>query len=625
MALRLWQLLIAAVLATALGASCAAANATRAAAGSGGQGGTHAGTGGAGTAGGHAGSGGGALFDASNDAPACAIHCSGDLHDVVDCNGVVQKTCPSDQGCAAGACVPACQSAVANESTAGCEYYAQEPDPAGSGACYAAFIVNTWNAPVTIGVELAGQPLDITKFARVPTGSGQSLTFSPLPGGQLPAGQVAVLFLSNAPQNGGNLFPCPSNIGGAVPPHIGANVVGTAIGDAYHVTTSAPVAAYDIYPWGGGPSAVTSATLLLPTSAWDTNYVAVSAWEWQPPGMPFPALQIVAAQDGTKVTINPTVDIPAGQGVAGTTKGVPVTYALNKGQILELEEQGELNGSPIQADKPIGVWVTNGCVDIPMSNAYCDSIHQQIPPVRLLGSEYVGVRYRQRSLSVPEETPPWLVMGIVDGTTLSYEPSIPPGAPTSLDAGQTVKFNAAGPFVVRSQGADHPLYVAAYMTGCGTILNAAPMNPEGCPGDPEFVNVIPTAEYLTRYIFFTDPTYPETDLVLVRQKGADAQFHDVTLDCAGVLTAWNDVGSSGNYQYARVDLVRGDFVKQGNCDNGRHEIHSDAPFALTVWGWGTAATGTTFSSPTFSQSVSYAYPAGQGVAQINTVVVPITK
>ena len=60
------------------------------------------------------------------------------------------------------------------------------------------------------------------------------------------------------------------------------------------------------------------------------------------------------------------------------------------------------------------------------------------------------------------------------------------------------------------------------------------------------------------------------------------------------------------------------FEQQMGCDNGRREIHSDAPFGLTIWGWGTTAT-----SPGFlSTYVSYAYPAGASVLPINEVVVP---
>jgi hypothetical protein len=63
--------------------------------------------------------------------------------------------------------------------------------------------------------------------------------------------------------------------------------------------------------------------------------------------------------------------------------------------------------------------------------------------------------------------------------------------------------------------------------------------------------------------------------------------------------------------------VKGNFEKQGTCDNGRHEAKSAAPFGLTVWGWGSAASGSFFS-----QAVSYAYPAGARLQTINQVVLP---
>jgi hypothetical protein len=204
------------------------------------------------------------------------------------------------------------------------------------------------------------------------------------------------------------------------------------------------------------------------------------------------------------------------------------------------------------------------------------------------------------------------MVGAVAGTALTWDPAPPSGAPTSLTLGQVVEFNAAGPFSVKSQDDQHPFYLAGYMTGCGTFGNSS-----NCPGDPEFVNVIPPQQYLSSYVFFTDPTYPETNLVLIRGKDA-AGFHDVKLDCAGTITGWAPIGSGGTYEYARIDLVRHDFVGQNGCDNGRHEIASDGPFALTVWGWGSAETEPAFSS----QAVSYAYPAGASVQFINTVVVP---
>jgi hypothetical protein len=244
--------------------------------------------------------------------------------------------------------------------------------------------------------------------------------------------------------------------------------------------------------------------------------------------------------------------------------------------------------------------------------------------VRALGSEYVGVRYRNRYSGV-EESPPWRIIGAANGTVLTWDPAAPSGAPTTLSLGQVTEFSTNGPFVVKSQDASHPFYVSAHMTGAeqfdpGYDDGGATGAPDDGRGDAEFVNVIPPGEYLESYVFFTDPTYPETDLVIVRTKGSTG-FQDVTLDCAGTLTGWLPVGTSGNYEYTRFDLVTGNFQGTGSCNNGRHEIKSTVPFGVTVWGWGSAATGEQ-GMGFYTQYVSYAYPAGAGVAPINTVVIP---
>ena len=90
---------------------------------------------------------------------------------------------------------------------------------------------------------------------------------------------------------------------------------------------------------------------------------------------------------------------------------------------------------------------------------------------------------------------------------------------------------------------------------------------------------------------------------------------------SGPVTGWQPVGTSGDHEYARVDLVRHNFAPQNGCNNGRHEIHSPNPFGLTVWGWGSAETGAQFKG-FYSQYVSYAYPGGASVQPINDVVVP---
>ncbi len=539
--------------------------------------------------------------------------CSSDLHSILDCDGNVIETCPEDQGCGATGCVPACQSALENKSSIGCDYYSVAPDiiPEGAGACFAAFIANTWGSPVSINVEREGITYDVAQFARIPSGNGQAITYSPLPNNQLPPGEVAVLFLARF---GAVLTNCPPGISPALVTEDAA-VHGTGIGNAFRITTDAPGVAYDIFPYGGGQSAATSATLLLPVTVWDTNYIAVDAFR-KSQAVPFaqPSINIVAAEDATSITISPTAPIVGGPGVVPTGQGVPATYTLNRGQILQFTQDAALIGSPIQSDKPIGVWGAATCLSIDVASIACDSAHQQIPPVKALGHEYAAVRYRNR-YDGQEESPPWRLVGAVDGTTLTWDPSPPLGAPTTLAQGQVAEFRAAGPFFVSAQDEDHPFYMSAHMTGCGEVSGG---NFIDCRGDPEFVNVVPPSQYLTKYTFFTDPTYPETNLVLIRKK-KDGVFHDVTLDCAGVLGGWAPIGADGEYEYTRTDLVRGNFEPQGACNNGRHEISSDAPFGLTVWGWGSAA-----SANFLTAAVSYAYPAGASVQPINTVIVPPT-
>jgi IgGFc binding protein len=569
------------------------------------------------------------------DAPACAV-CSEDLHDVLACDGTtVVSHCPADQGCANGACVPACDAALASASTFGCDYFTYEIDDAQSrGGCYAAFIANTWDTPVSVGLDRGGVPhTNLEDFARIPTGTGTALTYAPLPGGKIPPGEVAILFLDGTGTGTCSFTSscgCPA---GVTPVARSGGIKDTAMSVAYHISTSAPVVAYDIFPYGGGGAAVTSASLLLPTSAWKQGYVGVQPWAGSDV-FGHPTLGVIAQADSTDVTITPTTNIIDGVAVNGTPEGVPHTYHLDRGNVLQVAADNgrDLSGTTVSATNPIAVWGSLPCSDL--GAPACDSMHQQTPPVDTLGHEYAAVRYRNR-VDGHDESVPWKLVGAADGTMLTYEPAAPPGAPTTLRAGQSVTFHAPGPFVVRSQDASHAFYVGAFMTGCGDPIVGDYLGTEGCAGDPEAVNVVPPEEYLKRYVFFTDPTYPETNLVIVRVKSMTGEFRPVHLDCLGDVTGWEPIGTSGTYELARVDLVRHNFEPQGSCDNGRHEMTSDAPFGVTVWGWGTKETGTNYANypnlrcpngtldfpcfGTFTQAVSYAYPAGMYLRAINPI------
>jgi hypothetical protein len=549
--------------------------------------------------------------DAGHDSPSCNVTCSTDLHAVVDCNGNLVQQCSGMEGCdlSLGACTNACQAAVNNKQSVGCEYYATNMDQydTDKDACFAAFVANTWNTPAHIQVEYAGQQLQLANFARIPSGAGPSLQYQPYdPNAGIAPGDVVILFLAGSP---GASVPCP--VPAAVP--TGSQLFHkTAVGNSFHITSDVPVVSYEINPYGGGSAAVTGASLLLPTSVWDTNYVAVMV---TPFDILNPSMNIVAAQDNTHVTMLPINAVQGGNGLPPGQANTMYTFTLNKGQQAQFSQQADLTGSVIQSDKPVGFMAGQQCMRAPVGTSYCDHGEQMIPPVKALGNEYVGVMWRPRiTVNGAHDQAIWHIVGAIDGTQLTY--STPVGGPSTINAGQTADFITDVPFVVKSQDKDHPFMLFAYMSGS----TWEPINPPGAPtgyGDADFVISVPPDQYMTDYVIFADPTYPETNLVVVRSKNGNG-FEDVTLDCAGTLTGWQPVGE---YEWTRVDLERanpstGQFEGVGNCSTGRHEIKSKGRFGLWVWGWGTPDTSS------FTENVSYGYPGGMNVQPINTVVIP---
>ena len=529
----------------------------------------------------------------------CGIQCSADLHAVIDCHGNLIEQCTGAQGCdqTLGTCTDACEAAVNNKQSVGCEYYATDMEmyPSAGQYCFAAIVANTWNENAHIDVSYQGQALPLDQFARIPVGQGQGLTYSTFDAVTgLPPGEVAILFLAG----GAGAAPlCPVS-----PPIANADVSGTTIGASFRIQTDVPVVAYQINPYGGGTTAVTAASLLLPTSAWGTNYIAVQAYQYDLYG---PSMNIVAAEDGTEVTINPITAVVGGSGIPASPANTPFSFMLNAGQQAQLSQQAELTGSVIQSTKPVGLMAGQPCMRTPVGVAYCDHGEQMIPPVQALGSEYVGVMHKPRA----GEPSIWRLVGALDGTQLSWSPAPPAGAPTALSQGQVVEFITSDPFVVQSQDSDHPFVLLSYMTGS----QYSALSDKSGLGDVDFVTSVPPDQYMRGYVFFADPTYPDTHLVVVR-RALGGEFKDVNLDCAGALTGWQAVG---DYEWTRFDLNTG-FQNNGNCSTGRREISSDAPFGLWVWGWGTP-----FTSPS-TQNVSYGYPGGMNVQPINEVVIPPT-
>ncbi|AKU93857.1 hypothetical protein AKJ09_00521 [Labilithrix luteola] len=555
-----------------------------------------------------------------------SLYCSRDLKTVYrGCGGgqtgEIVETCEAGKGCGDGHCVDACLAAEVSKGSTGCAFYAVAPDDL-VGACYAALVANTWDQPATLTGEWDGKPLDISQsIYDVKKNADGTETYTRIDGPLAP-GQMGVVFLAQSSVD--TQTPCPAGVKSALDGPVTKK--GTSINRGFRIASSVPVSAYAIFPYGGARGHYPTATLLLPISSWETSYVAVSPTrvevaDWEPTRegsegtdmikMAGPRyVQIVAAENDTTVSMKPIADVADGQGVVGVAAGRTKSWTLQRGQVLQLAQNDDLTGTIVNADKPVGLFGGAYCSFVPSTWWACDLMQQQIPPPSQWGHEYAVAPFRPRwSLDAKDdvhsrpESAFYTVVGAVDGTTLTYDPSPPGFAPTTLAAGQRATFETSTVFTVRSQDEQHPFFVGSFMPSAdyrGGHTGAV-------PGDPEFVNVVATDQYLDRYVFFTDFTFAQTTLTVVRRKTASG-FAPVNLDCAGEISDFRPIGTSGEYEYAWL-LLTSSYIGQSfgasTCGYGRHEITSSGPFEVTVWGTDYYA--------------SYGYPGGTGLRPISPV------
>ena len=550
----------------------------------------------------------------TGDPPPPVLHCSLDLHSVLDEMNQVVEPCAPDEGCLGATCVPACQAAAASGANFGCDFLAPTPPsyPPALPPCFAVFLANTWGHPAKISGTRGGQPLDLSTAARIVTAGLAPNMWPVVPPEGIPADAVAVVFLSSdpnaiMPENQVPLY-CP------VTPTVNSStaLLTSGRGQAFQLGSDIPLTAYDILPFGGARSHFPSAELLFPTSAWGDNYVAIV-----PPigttGNPGPMwLQVVGQQDGTTVQIVPTTNLAAGPGLLAAPADQLSEFTVGAGEVLQWQlpaPPGEASGTVLLSDKPIALHTGNRFLRLqPMEAPGGEAAHQQNSSVTALGHEYIGSPYETRKKDLTPEDVDYRFVGAVDGTTLEYDPPIP-GAPLALDRGQVADFATKLPFRVRSQDPDHPFAMAQLMDTAnlpgGSRPGATAPGFGLALGDEEFVLVLPPAQFLARYAFFTDPTYATTNLVFTRLNNGGG-FKDVTVDCLGTITGWQPVGQDGFYEVATADLVRADIGVNG-CTNGHHLAESDGPFGLVVWG--------------LDSYSSYAYPAGGSALVLTDIII----
>jgi hypothetical protein len=397
-------------------------------------------------------------------------------------------------------------------------------------------------------------------------------------------------------------------------------------GGAYKVTSSIPVTAWQFsplqyakpnsgFPTGCGTtfntancySASNDASLLVPTTAMTPNYRVFGRSEifGGAAGMAYTSASSGVAITATAASTHVKLEFPAGcaagsfsgtpggciapgTGVMAANGGTTAEYDLNAGDVLELVGvfaagdsllHADLSGTVVNASQPVQVIAFNPISNIPGMATNADHIEETVLPAEVIGTKYVVA---------PPTSPSGAVKGghmvrfygNFDGTTLTYAPATPAGAPTALAAGQVVEIGpTTEAFTVE---ATQPFVVGSFMLGGslqGAAGDACPNFP--CRGDPSMSMMVTPEQFRKQYTFLAPADYETNFADIVVPDGAV-----VLLDGAALTGAPQAI--AGGWSIVREPLMAG--------NGGVHKLTSNKAVGLQVMGFGHAT--------------SYYYPGG---------------
>jgi len=451
-----------------------------------------------------------------------------------------------------------CEDALLAASSMGCEFFAVELDNFGGGGTYAIVAANVQTDTVA---DVAVETYDGAVWTAV------------APAEQIAAMDAFVFVVGGTP------------------------IAGSGIDrTAYRVTSSVPIAAYQFNSYSA--IATSDASLLLPTSAWDTLHRVASLERVDmDPFVWTSYFAVVAAHPDTALEIIATDDWLAGTGVSAAMDGETVMLDLDVAQVAQVamstDGPRDPTGTRIDSgDVPVAVFGGTSCSIILDQETFgaCDHLEEQLPGVRLWGETFVAARAPVRSMSPTAEASLWQIVASEDATSVEITADaavtgIPVG-PVVLDAGEQVRFMVRGPadqpgdFYVES---DNPVLLVNYTLSGDELFDEFG---NGSPGDPSMILLPPVEQYLPRYVVLVPAGWDQDVMTIVRPDGA------------GVMLDGVPVGDDVFYAVGPTHEVGRVVVA-----DGLHRIEADVGVAITIVG--------------YRSDDSYAYAGGIGTGVIN--------
>ena len=321
------------------------------------------------------------------------------------------------------------------------------------------------------------------------------------------------------------------------------------------------------------------AFLGLPTDTLGTDYIVLS-YSDSPVGSGRDyngtEFAFVATADNTTVTVAPTIS-----GLA------PYQVHLNQGNTYQFQKtsgEGDLSGTVITSDKPIGVFGGNELAEIPAGYTAADYLVQELPPVKAWGREFA---------TLPEATrangDTFRFLASADNTTVKIDGKVV----AILDRGHFYETVLTQPSYVV---ANNPILVAQY---------ANSYQYDGLTGDPSMMLIPPIEQFLADYTVITP------DNVAVFNSNPLIQFGPFPINYINLVAPATDVGAiTVDGQAVPVDQftpigTSSFYGAQVHVNAGAHNLSGPAAFGAFVYG--------------FASFDAYGYPAGMSLAPVATV------
>ena len=407
---------------------------------------------------------------------------------------------------------------------------------------------------------------------------------------------------------------------------------------AYHVTSTAPLIAYQFNPLENVDVFSNDASLLLPTPALGAKYLVLS---WPQTlalteeaetngGIDLRAfLTIVGTAADTTVSVELSTDTLPGADIPAGVAGAVLAFSLDAYEVINLETDGfnaDFTASFVVADKPVAVFTGSEAADVPrfdslLTRQCCaDHLEEQLFPEVAFGRLFVAVKTPMRSPVVdaagwdvgvvPDELEWWRVLATGEDTLVTT--NLPaPNDVFILARGQSVIFWSERDFVLE---ATRPVSFAQFpgsqkTTGIPSTIEGG-LRPPG--GDPSMIVIPPIEQWRQRYLFLVPNKYAFDFLLIAAPIDADLLYDGLPIDdllqCEREPIGTLPAGPNGaliEYLGLRCQLSYPIPGSSGLQDDGVHTLETATgdTVGLVVWGW--------------DSFVSYGYPGGTNVNLIN--------